>query len=176
MRCAAYGFGAKKAPAGYKAEFDQFFECDMLLAAEKKGMARRSSWPAPKATPEAPRSATKPPASPRAVRSRRTPQHQSAPKESTTPGPIPEAAILAAIEKRKAQDGWSHLGTVSNDMRKKIKDFSSKQYGFSTLKQLIAAMSGIETKTLPGGAALVRGPHASTADRRSARRGRGRSA
>ncbi len=36
---ACYGFGMKKAPAAYKAEFDRFFECDTALAAEKKGGA-----------------------------------------------------------------------------------------------------------------------------------------
>ena len=29
-----YGFGAKKAPKGYKEEFDRFYECDTLLAGE----------------------------------------------------------------------------------------------------------------------------------------------
>lgn len=153
---AAYGFGAKKAPAGYKAEFDRFFECDTLLAVEKKGIARRVSAPTPNATPAAPKSAARQPAPPRAARSPRTPQRQPAPKRSTAREPLPEVAILAAIDNRKGQDGWSHLGTVNNDMRKAIKDFSSKQYGYSSLKQLIAAMGGIETKTLPGGAALVR--------------------
>ena len=40
---AVYGFGAKKAPAGYKAEFDRFYECDTMLAAEKKTAPKRAS-------------------------------------------------------------------------------------------------------------------------------------
>ena len=45
---AGYGFGAKKAPAGYKAEFDRFYECDTMLAAEKKGAPRKATVQAPK--------------------------------------------------------------------------------------------------------------------------------
>ncbi len=52
---ACYGFGMKKAPAAYKAEFDRFFECDTALAAEKKAAPRRAAaTPAPKPAAPAP--------------------------------------------------------------------------------------------------------------------------
>ena len=36
-----FGFGAKKAPKAYKDEFDRFYECDTLLAAEKAGQKQQ---------------------------------------------------------------------------------------------------------------------------------------
>ena len=38
-----FGFGAKKAPKGYKDAFDRFYECDTLLAAEKAGQKQRAT-------------------------------------------------------------------------------------------------------------------------------------
>lgn len=167
---ACYGFGMKKAPAGYKAEFDRFFECDTALAAERKGAPRRAASTAPKpavpapvrAAPRQPAVATKvaaalkaaapmqpPPAQP-AQRARRTSQSASAKP------PIPTAEILAAIEAVRESDSWSHLGSVSNQVRRQIKDFSPKKHGHSTLKKLVAAMPEVESHTTPNGTAFVR--------------------
>jgi hypothetical protein len=160
---ACYGFGMKKAPEGYKAEFDRFFECDTALAAEKKAAPRRAAAPAPKpAAPTPARAAPRqpvaraeappspPPAPAQPQRARRTPQSAS------TKLPIPSAEILSAIDEVRESDGWSHLGSVSNEVRRRIKDFSPKKHGHATLKKLVAAMPGVESRTAPTGTAFVR--------------------
>lgn len=158
---ACYGFGMKKAPAAYKAEFDRFFECDTALAAEKKAAPRRAATPASKpagpapvrAAPRQPTATAKPASAapaPTAQRVRRAPQH-AAPKL-----PVPTAEILSAIDEVRESDGWSHLGSVSNQVRRRIKDFSPKRHGHATLKKLVAAMPDVESHTTPNGTAFVR--------------------
>jgi hypothetical protein len=149
---AAYGFGAKKAPDGYKKVFDHFFECDTLLAAEKKSAPKKAAAPKP-ATPSAPKAPPRqapPKAVPQSRASGRVAQ-QAAPKL-----PIPTEEILSAIDEVRESDGWSHLGSVSNQVRRAIKDFSPKKHGHSTLKRLIASMPDVESHTTPSGGAFVR--------------------
>jgi hypothetical protein len=151
---ACYGFGMKKAPEGYKTEFDRFFECDTIMAAEKSAARRtttRIAKPAAPArvTPEMPK-ATVPSVSPPAQPSSRRRQTQI-PK-----APIPVRDVHSAIEAMSESDGWSHLGSVSNELRRRISDFSPSKYGYSTLKRLIAAMPDIEVRTAAGGTAFVR--------------------
>jgi hypothetical protein len=168
---ACYGFGMKKAPAGYKAEFDRFFECDTALAAEKKSAPRRAATtaaakpasPAPvRAAPRQAPVATKPAPSPRAATPVTTPaalpaQEPRRGRQSVTPKlPIPTAEILAAIEEVRESDGWSLLGSVSNQLRRRIKDFSPKKHGHATLKKLVAAMPEVESHTTPNGTAFAR--------------------
>lgn len=167
---ACYGFGMKKAPAGYKAEFDRFFECDTALAAEKKSAPRRAAASAPKPAAPAPARAaprqapiaTKPAAPPRAAAPTPPAPAQSthAPRrgrQAATPKlPIPTAEILSAIDEVRESDGWSHLGSVSNQVRRRIKDFSPKHHGHATLKKLVAAMPDVESHTTPNGTAFVR--------------------
>ena len=155
---AVYGFGAKKAPEGYKKVFDHFFECDTLLAMEKKSAPRKvAAKPATSAPPKAPpkQVAPKPVSQPRA--SGRA-AHPAAPKL-----PIPRQEILSAIDEVRESDGWSHLGSVSNQVRRAIKDFSPKKHGHSTLKRLIASMPDVESHTTPSGGAFVRRRPASAA-------------
>ncbi|MEJ0097231.1 MAG: NYN domain-containing protein [Bauldia sp.] len=159
----AYGFGAKKAPEGYKKEFDRFYECDTLLAAEKKGAPRKAPSSDAKAPSAPARAAARQPAAPKPVPVAPTPvvaPAQRAPRRAAQPAapklPIPTAEILSAIEAARESDGWSHLGSVSNLVRRAIKDFSPKNHGHSTLKRLIASMPEVESHTTPGGAAFVR--------------------
>jgi hypothetical protein len=149
---AAYGFGAKKAPDGYKKVFDYFFECDTLLAAEKKSAPRKAAAPKPatSSAPKAPPRQAPPKAVPQSRASGRAAQ-QAAPKL-----PIPTEEILSAIDEVRESDGWSHLGSVSNQVRRAIKDFSPKKHGHSTLKRLIASMPDVESHTTPSGGAFVR--------------------
>ncbi len=57
-----FGFGAKKAPKAYKDEFDRFFECDTLLAAEKAEPKQRQPAERKPAPPPAPKAADPAPA------------------------------------------------------------------------------------------------------------------
>lgn len=141
----AYGFGAKKAPAGYKAEFDRFFECDTLLAAEKKSAPRKTA-PA--------RTAAKPAPAPKGAAS--TTRSGRNAQQRTPRLPTPTSAVLSAIDEVRESDGWSHLGSVSNQLRKTIKDFSPKAHGHSTLKRLVGAIPELELRTAAGGTAFVR--------------------
>jgi len=165
-----YGFGMKKAPAGYKAAFDRFFECDTLLAAEKKTAprSRGGSDKVPAPAKAAPRQPAAPKAGPAARAPRRTepqtvPQRvepQAAPPRRAAPAAtrlaIPTDEILAAIEAVRGSDGWSHLGSVSNQVYRAIENFSPKKYGYSTLKRLVASMPEVESHTTPNGTAFVR--------------------
>jgi len=170
---ACYGFGMKKAPAGYKQQFDRFFECDTLLAGEKK-TAPRSRAVVDKTPASAVKAAPRQPAAPKAGAAARTqrraepqtaPQSQpvappAAPPRRAAPAaaklPIPTDEILAAIEAVRESDGWSHLGSVSNQVYRAIRDFSPKKYGHSTLKRLVASMPEVESHTTPNGTAFVR--------------------
>jgi NYN domain/OST-HTH/LOTUS domain len=166
---AGYGFGMKKAPEGYKAEFDRFYECDTLLAAEKKSAPRRAAATpraaspvsttvlSPRTTATA-RAATRqpPPAQPKpapapAPRAPRRGQQPATPKL-----PVPTIEVLSAIDEVRESDGWSHLGSVSNQLHRRIKDFSPKKHGHSTLKRLIASIPEVESHTTPNGTAFVR--------------------
>ncbi|MEX0853759.1 MAG: NYN domain-containing protein [Bauldia sp.] len=143
---AVFGFGAKKAPEAYKKAFDRFYECDTLLAAEKK--------PAPRKAPPPPKAVGKPPRAPSARPSGRATGHvaqQRAPKP-----PIPTVEILSAIDETRESDGWSHLGIVGKTIRKTMPDFSAKKHGHGTMKRLVLSMSGVEAKTMPDGAVFVR--------------------
>ena len=159
---AVYGFGAKKAPAGYKAEFDRFYECDTMLAAEKKTAPKRASATGQKAAPAqkaatspAAKAAPKRVAAPKSVPTPKAPQ-RSASVATAAREPIPEAAIMAAIDHAKASDGWSHQGTVGNVLSKTVPGFAAKKYGYKTMSSLIAAMPGVESKRVAGKGVFVR--------------------
>jgi hypothetical protein len=137
---AVYGFGAKKAPAAYKTEFDRFFECDTLLAAEKKAPARKTPTPAKRAAEPRPRSA------PKTVVAKRS--------ATALPADI-ETKILDAIDGARRADGRAHLRQVGNAIVKAIPGFRVKDYGFSTIASLVRALPGVEI-TKDGNDAFVR--------------------
>lgn len=149
---ATYGFGAKKAPAGYKEVFDRFFECDTLLAAEKKQPAKKTAAPAP------------PPAAATGRKRKPKPKPKAAPATTERPAapatpakePIPTAAILVAMAAKKRADGWSHQSTVGNMVLKTVPGFSPKKYGYKTMSALIAAIPDIESKADANRAVLIR--------------------
>jgi NYN domain len=127
---AVYGFGAKKAPAGYKAEFDRFYECDTMLAAEKKMAPKRVSAPVQKAAaspatlkskprlPAAPKAAPMPRAAVRVVAKSQQPP-QAAPK-ANQPGAgaasVPLSELLAAMDRAKGPDGWTHVRDLGHEL------------------------------------------------------------
>jgi hypothetical protein len=144
---ACYGFGATKAPAGYKAEFDRFFECDTLLAAEKKSSARKA--PAQKATtmPATGTASARPtqikPSAPERLSSPKPPKRAGA----ATPArePIPMEKIRTAIAAAAGAEGWAHSQKVGNAATAADRSFKVKKYA-SNMKALLSRVPGIELK------------------------------
>jgi hypothetical protein len=127
---AAYGFGAKKASDAYKHVFERFYECDTLLAAEKKAA------PAVVLQPSAKRPTTATPKSPPLPK----PAKQAAP-------PIPtelKEKIFEAIERTKGPDGLAHAGKLGHSIRQAIPDLRVKDYGSSTIITLVRKVPGVD--------------------------------
>jgi hypothetical protein len=142
---AVYGFGAKKAPAGYKAEFDRFYECDTMLAtekAEKKTAPKRVTAPVQKAaTSPAAKAASKSSPSPRArqaaAKSQQPPQTASKASHANSGGAsVPVAELLAAIDRVKRTDGWSHLRDVGNELARAGFSPAKNHYKVASLVKL----------------------------------------
>jgi hypothetical protein len=126
---AAYGFGTKKAPAAYKEEFERFYECDTLLAAEKKSISGVVQASARKPAP------TPPPIGPAPRPARRT--------AATIPADLREK-IFEAIERTKGSDGRANARSVGNAIRRAIPNFRAKDYGYGTTGTLVRNLPGIE--------------------------------
>jgi hypothetical protein len=120
-----YGFGAKKAPAAYREEFERFYECDTLLAAEKKS-----------ASGVVQASATKPAAV------QPTPVKQATAK---IPAELREK-ILGIIEQTKGPDGLVHAGRLGQAIRQAIPNFRVKDYGSGTFVTLLRNLPGIDVR------------------------------
>ena len=148
----AYGFGAKKAPAGYKAEFDRFFECDTLLAAEKKSSARKT--PAQDASPRPAAAAASAPVRLPQAKPATTAKRAPAPKPlppkrdsrvTSAKEPIPMEKIRTAIAAVTGADGWAHSQKVGNAATAADRSFKVKKYA-SNMKALLSSVPGIELK------------------------------
>jgi len=162
---ACYGFGAKKAPAGYKAEFDRFYECDTLLAAEKKSAPRKAAPPAQKpAAPPPPKAAPRqaaPGTAPSARVTRRiaakTPSpQQAAPKARRSDArvaSVPVADLLAAIDRKKDGSGWTHLRVLGSELVRS--GFSPREYHYK-VGSLVHSHSGVIELKKEGNETLVR--------------------
>jgi hypothetical protein len=163
-----YGFGETKAPATYRKSCDDFFDCAELataMTAMTKAQARQSPSHAA-STPSAPTRA-KPPAQkaaspkPASGRGAAAPK-PTPPRRATTPAPakkkepIPETAILAALDAATKADGWASLSALGSQLRRAITDFTSKKYGYSTMMKLINDMPALEARTDPGNVVFVR--------------------
>jgi hypothetical protein len=132
---AVYGFGAKKAPAAYKAEFDRFYECDTLIAEQKKAPSRKTEA----RTAPAARAGVRKPAAPRAA-----PVKQSAP-------PVPaavEAAVLGVID--NTADGRAALRSIGNALPRAIPGFQVKAYGYPNTKALLRDLPGVAITKVGG--------------------------
>jgi len=136
---AVYGFGAKKAPAGYKAVFDRFYECDTLLAAEKKAVIRRAPSAAPRPAPV------------KAAPARPTPKSAQKPKPSAVPpvvagkSPIPSERIHAAIAKASGDGGWASSQKIGNALTAADPNFKIKLYA-TNMKQLLSRTPGVDVE------------------------------
>ncbi len=144
-----FGFGAKKAPKGYKEAFDRFFECDTLLAAEKAEPKQRQ--PAER-KPAAPAAST--PAEPAPTRRRRKAPARKATAPAATAAPavapsakkveMPVEQVMDAIDAAMGDNGLAHMRMVGNQLTRAIPGFTAKTYGYRTITDLVSALPGIE--------------------------------
>ena len=138
-----YGFGAKKAPKGYKEEFDRFYECDTLLAAEKKegagkpAPARRPASVAPK-----PRSAPRPAAA--APPKVAVAPQRAAPPARPAKAEIPVAQVMEAIDAAMTDEGYAPMRAVGNQLTRAIPGFAARAYGYKTITDLVGSLPGVQ--------------------------------
>jgi hypothetical protein len=144
---AIYGFGAKKAPAGYKKVFDHFFECDTLLAAEKKAAPRRTAAPR-KETSAAPAKAT--PKTP-ANKLNPVPAAKPAPIAGAKPGHRPRGIpaeiaqrIVAIVDAMEAASRPTDMRSIGNALVREIPEFQVGKYGYGDTKGLLKDVPGLE--------------------------------
>jgi hypothetical protein len=146
-----FGFGAKKAPKAYKDEFDRFYECDTLLAAEKAGQKqpqpaeRKSAAPAANkpAEPAPTRRRRKAPAKKTAAPAA-TMAAAAAPSTKATKVEMPVEQVKDAIDAAMDDNGLAHMRTVGNKLTRAIPGFAAKTYGYRTITDLVSALPGIE--------------------------------
>lgn len=153
-----YGFGETKAPAAYRKSCDAFFDCAELataMTAMTKARAKQATAAAP-AQPTAPKRPAKPAPAKKAAAKPAPAKRAATPASANHREPIPEAAILAAIDAAKKADGWASLSALGSQLRRTIGDFSTKRYGHSTMMKMIKAMPALEARTNPGNAVFVR--------------------
>ena len=147
-----FGFGAKKAPKAYKDEFDRFYECDTLLAAEKAEPKQRQAAERKSAAT----AATKP-AEPAPARQRRKAPAKKPAAPTATAAPVPVAAsiratkadmpveqVMDAIDAAMGDDGLAHMRTVGNKLTRAVPGFAAKTYGYRTITDLVSALPGVE--------------------------------
>jgi NYN domain/OST-HTH/LOTUS domain len=143
-----FGFGAKKAPAAYKKQFDRFYECDTLLAAEKKQGTAAKTAPAAAAPSAAPASADKP--APRRRTRRKKVAAPTAPAKTAEPATkagkpeVPQEEVMKAIDAAMTDDGRAHMRTIGNKLTRAIPGFAAKTYGYSTITDLVRTLPRIE--------------------------------
>jgi hypothetical protein len=116
------GFGEKKAPESYRKLCDRFIFCEERpLSSSRQAHIKDASRAVPK------RPATK------------------------DNKPLPRKELFAAIDSVKNEEGWAPLNKLGKEIRKSVPEFSSKAYGFSTLKRLIRSMPELEMRDEGGG-------------------------
>ncbi len=153
-----YGFGAKKAPSAYKTEFDRFYECDTLLAAEKKQGTTARAAPTPTTASAAASTAEDKPAPRRRTRRKKPAAEAAEAKPATAQAtakaepaakaagkaPIPMATVMDAIDAAMGDDGLAHMRTVGNKLARAIPGFDARTYGYKTTTEMVGAVPKVE--------------------------------
>jgi len=146
----AFGFGAKKAPQGYKDTFDRFYECDTLLAAEKAEQKQRQKTERKPATKQ-PAEKTSSSRRRTTAKTARTPD-KARPPATMAPAPppkdgkpeIPAAQVLAAVDAAAKDGNRARMQDVGNKLARVIPGFSAKTYGYGTTAALVRAVPGLQ--------------------------------
>ena len=124
-----YGMGEKKTPKPFIVACDKFVYIEVIRAAAKQAAE------AAKKKEEA--------------QAKKTAKKENK-KCQTSSSPAPEEIvelIAESVEDVCGEDGFAHMGKLSNLLMKKQPDFDPRNYGFSKLSKLIKSMGRFDWKT-----------------------------
>ena len=124
-----YGMGEKKTPNPFIVACDKFVYIEVIRAAARKAAAQQ-------AEDDAPRPAAQP----------QRPSKKENRKNAGIPDDVAEL-IAESVEDVCGEDGFAHMGKLSNLLMKKQPDFDPRNYGFSKLSKLIKSMGRFDWKT-----------------------------
>jgi uncharacterized LabA/DUF88 family protein len=121
---AVYGFGEQKTPESFRNSCHKFIFTEVLR-------------------PEVPVSTSKPPIMDKHdEKETSTSQTQLSNKKIDTDTVI---FLKEAAEKASAEDGWAHIGTFGDYLRKLKPEFDSRNYGYKKLSELVKSEKDIFT-------------------------------
>ena len=121
-----YGMGERKTPKPFIVACDKFVYIEVIRAAARKAAAQQ-------AEDDAPRPAAQP----------QKPSKKESRKNAGIPDDVAEL-IAESVEDVCGEDGFAHMGKLSNLLMKKQPDFDPRNYGFSKLSKLIRALDRFE--------------------------------
>ena len=124
-----YGMGERKTPKPFIVACDKFVYLEVIRAAARKAAAQQ-------AEDDAPRPAAQP----------QKPSKKEGRKNAGIPDDVAEL-IAESVEDVCGEDGFAHMGKLSNLLMKKQPDFDPRNYGFSKLSKLIKSMGRFDWKT-----------------------------
>lgn len=124
-----YGMGERKTPKPFIVACDKFVYIEVIRAAARKAAAQQ-------AEDDAPRPAAQP----------QKPSKKESRKNAGIPDDVAEL-IAESVEDVCGEDGFAHMGKLSNLLMKKQPDFDPRNYGFSKLSKLIKSMGRFDWKT-----------------------------
>ena len=124
-----YGMGERKTPKPFIVACDKFVYIEVIRAAARKAAAQQ-------AEDDAPRPAAQP----------QKPSKKESRKNAGIPDDVAEL-IAESVEAVCGEDGFAHMGKLSNLLMKKQPDFDPRNYGFSKLSKLIKSMGRFDWKT-----------------------------
>ena len=124
-----YGMGERKTPKPFIVACDKFVYIEVIRAAARKAAAQQ-------AEDDAPRPAAQP----------QKPSKKEGRKNAGIPDDVAEL-IAESVEDVCGEDGFAHMGKLSNLLMKKQPDFDPRNYGFSKLSKLIKSMGRFDWKT-----------------------------
>lgn len=145
-----YGFGKSQTPIAFKRACSVFFYVDVqdepMPSSETKGVVKvASNIPHTKAPPPSAPSTELHAAAPAAVRPMAANPTQPASRRSVAElrADTTLVNLLSNATEATDRDGWSHLGAVGHYLVNR-NSFTSKNYGYASLKGLITAMNLFE--------------------------------
>ena len=124
-----YGMGERKTPKPFIVACDKFVYIEVIRAAARMAAAQQ-------AEDDAPRPAAQP----------QKPSKKEGRKNAGIPDDVAEL-IAESVEDVCGEDGFAHMGKLSNLLMKKQPDFDPRNYGFSKLSKLIKSMGRFDWKT-----------------------------